>query len=114
LVVEDDALIRLMIVDYLKDLDCVVVATASVLPDALQKASSLAFDVGLLDINLKGTLSYPVGEVLAARHIPFLFCTAYSAAALPAELSSTPVLMKPFNMHQLADQLQIAIGGVSP
>jgi CheY-like chemotaxis protein len=113
LVVEDDALIRLMIVSSLEDLRCTVVATAFKLNDAVQKATHLNFDVGLLDINVAGTMIYPVGEILLARHIPFVFATAYDAEVIPANFHCVPLLTKPFDEEQLRDQLCLAMRGAS-
>ena len=64
LVVEDEAMVSMMLEDFLEDLGCVVVATASRLEEALKKAAELQIDVAVLDVNLAGKLSYPVAELL--------------------------------------------------
>ncbi len=109
LVVEDDALIRLMIVSSLEDLRCQVVGTAFRFNDAVDKATRLSFDVGLLDVNVAGTMVYPVGEILVARHIPFVFATAYDAEVIPANFHCVPLLTKPFDEEQLRDRLCLAM-----
>jgi CheY-like chemotaxis protein len=114
LIVEDDALIRLMIEDFLTDLGCEVVATASRLGDAIQKASALAVDVTVLDLNLAGNLSYPVGQALVARGIPFVFVTGYRPDRLPAEFHTVPLVTKPFELPQLARALNAALQRPDP
>ncbi len=108
LVVEDEAMVAMMLEDFLEELGCVVVATASRLEEALTQAAGLAVDVAVLDVNLAGKLSYPVAELLRTRGIPFLFATGYGVAGLPARLSGAPVLAKPFLMGQLAAALDAA------
>lgn len=106
LVVEDEAMLSILLEDFLSDLGCEVVATASHLEDAVEKARNLAIDVAVLDINLGGQLSYPVAEALRSRAIPFLFATGYGTLGLPEELLGTLVLSKPFNQRQLATAIR--------
>jgi CheY-like chemotaxis protein len=109
LVVEDDALISLMIEDFLADLGCQVAASCARLEDGLAKAGNLAFDAAVLDINLGGQLSYPIAELLGARNIPYIFATGYGLAGLPPPFSRVPVLSKPFGLLQLKDGLGRAL-----
>lgn len=108
LVVEDDALVCMMIEDFLGDLGCEVIATAARLEEAVEQASTLTLDVAVLDVNLAGKLSYPIAEILGARRIPFLFATGYGVAGLPKDLKGVPLLSKPFGIRQLHDALHLA------
>jgi CheY-like chemotaxis protein len=63
MVVEDDALVSMLLEENLRDLGCEVVAISDRLDDALDKAGKETMDVVMLDINLAGTLSYPVAEL---------------------------------------------------
>jgi CheY-like chemotaxis protein len=101
LVVEDEFLVSMMIVDMLADLGCEVVGTATTLQAAVEKSSALTLDFAVLDINLNGELSYPAAEVLAMRHIPFLFATGYNAKGLDKLYQSAPRLQKPFDIKAL-------------
>jgi len=109
LVVEDEALVSMLIEDFLHDIGCDVVGTASTLEDALAKSSALDLDAAILDINLSGKLSYPVATILASRRIPFLFATGYGMAGLPVDLKDVPVLSKPFGLEQLEAILERAM-----
>lgn len=111
LVVEDEAIVSMLVEEFLEELGCEVTATASRLDDALEKARSLAVDLALLDVNLAGQLSYPVAELLLARGVPFVFATGYGAMALPEALHGVPVLSKPFRQNQLAAAMQAARDG---
>lgn len=111
LVVEDESRIAMLIRDTLEDLGCEVVAVASRLQDALQKAASLEFDVALLDVNLNGEPSYPVANELAARGVPFVLATGYGSSKIPAELKQAPVLQKPFLRAELERVLLAALTG---
>jgi CheY-like chemotaxis protein len=110
-VVEDEALVAMMMEFFLEDLGCKIVGTAARLDDAMEKGRTLALDVALLDVNLNGQLSYPVAEMLQSRNIPFLFATGYGAAGVPPELRFAPILSKPFHQQQLANALIRITGG---
>lgn len=105
LVVEDEALITMMLEAYLGELGFEVVATAARLDEAIAKARSVAADLAVLDVNLAGQVSYPVAEVLLNRSIPFIFATGYGADGLPGRLRNVTVLGKPFLLDQLAQAL---------
>ena len=62
--VEDEALVAMMIEDLIGDLGCDVDQTAVRLDEALASARTGTFDVALLDLNLAGARSYPVADVL--------------------------------------------------
>jgi CheY-like chemotaxis protein len=102
LLVEDEPIVAMLIEAYLEELGCIVVAVASRLNDALEHARTLDLDVGVLDVNLAGQLSYPVAELLRRRTVPFLFATGYGTAGASVDLDNAPVLTKPFRQEQLA------------
>jgi CheY-like chemotaxis protein len=99
--VEDEGVIAMLMKSMLESIGCEVVGVAGRVPDALTKVGTLTFDVALLDINLAGTLSYPVADELLSRGMPFIFTSSYGKAALPSEMLDTPLLSKPFMTEQL-------------
>ena len=109
LVVDDEAMIVMLVEAFLADLDCEVAGTALFLRDAVEKARSFPIDVAILDINLAGELSYPAAEVLQARGIPFVFATGYSVADVPIGLRAAQMLAKPFQRDELATALRNAM-----
>jgi DNA-binding LytR/AlgR family response regulator len=51
----------------------------------------------LLDINLGGENSMPVGHKLSELGVPFIFATGYGERApVPPELAAAPVIQKPY------------------
>lgn len=109
LLVEDESLIAMLIEDALCDLNCAVAAVAATLGDALDKASSVDFDVAILDVNLNGSPAYPVAELLVRRQIPFIFATGYGASGVPEAFRSIPLLAKPFHGGDVGRALEAAI-----
>ncbi len=110
LIVEDEALVTMLIEDALIELGCEVAAIASRFDEALAKAQSLSFDVAILDVNLDGRRSFPIADALARRGIAFLFATGYGMAGLPPGVTGAPVIEKPFPLRDLREALEAALG----
>ena len=92
LLIEDEALVAMLIEDMLTDEGCVVAATAGRLADALKLAGEPAF---------------AVAEVLASRGVPFAFATGYGAGGLPETWRSRPTLQKPFTAVDVRGVLEL-------
>jgi DNA-binding response OmpR family regulator len=107
LVVEDEAMIAMLLEDMLTDLGYEVAGIAHHLDDAMQAAKYADIEFAILDINLNGEASFSVAEILRARSIPFIFATGYGTAARRVDFSDTPVLEKPFNVKGLADAINL-------
>jgi CheY-like chemotaxis protein len=99
--VEDEAMVAMLIEDMLADLGCVVIGLAATAEGAIRKISTLSFDAAILDINLSGADSYPVASALTRAGTPFLFSTGYGAGAIPDTFRRVPVLTKPFTAAHL-------------
>jgi CheY-like chemotaxis protein len=112
LLVEDEALVAMLVEDMLADEGCVVVATAARLDEALAHAknTALEFDVAILDLNLAGESTFAVASALQARGVPFAFATGYGAGGLPEEWRARPTLQKPFTAGDIGKVLAKALG----
>jgi CheY-like chemotaxis protein len=105
IVVEDEALVAMMMEDLLVGLGCEVAASFGSVPQAMDWLAdgSQALDGALLDINLGGELVYPLAEVLQARRTPIAFATGYGNLKLDARYAGVPVLGKPINPARLRE-----------
>lgn len=101
LIVEDEALVAMMLEDVVADLGHQVVATAGQLTNALECARTLEIDLAILDLNLNGQRTHELAPILAARGVPFVFATGYGAAGVDPAWSHVPVLQKPFQPREL-------------
>ena len=100
-VIEDEALVAMLIEDMIHDSGDEMVGSACRLSDALLLAQEAQADVALLDNNLGGALAYPVADVLRQRGVPIVFTTGYGAAGLIERFQDCPILDKPFDQHSL-------------
>lgn len=107
LVVEDEAMVAMLLEDYLDELGCVIVGPYAEVEEAVRGVATEAIDAAVLDVNLAGTQSYAVADALADRGLPFVFITGYGAAGLKPGYESRPVLQKPFTSKTFRDSLSI-------
>jgi DNA-binding response OmpR family regulator len=104
--VEDEALIRMMLADMIEELGHRVVAEAGNLPDAQALAETTNFDLAILDINLGGQTIEPVAEIIDKRGLPFLFLSGYKSDSRPTAFAHRPALIKPATLSQLDAAIQ--------
>jgi CheY-like chemotaxis protein len=105
LVVEDEALVAMLVEDMLTDLGCTVVGPMAELDEALAAVASEQIDCAVLDVNLAGKPIFPVADALKAKGVPFAFASGYGEAGVRDDLRSAPVLQKPFREADLARAL---------
>jgi DNA-binding response OmpR family regulator len=105
LVVEDEFLVSVALEDDLRDAGASVIGPYSDLAAALAGAEQQTFDLALLDINLGGTMVYPLADVLLARRVPFLFLSGYIGTDLPSRFLPQRRLSKPYDPARLIDEI---------
>jgi CheY-like chemotaxis protein len=103
LVVEDEAMISLMLEDLLIDAGCVVIGPAGSTVEALALIEQEVIHCAVLDIKLMDGMSVPVAEALAARGIPFVIATG--CEVIPPEYDGAPVLSKLFMPHEIIEAI---------
>lgn len=101
LVVEDEALIAAQLEAVLREAGCTVIGPAANPRDAIELIERERPDVAVLDVNLNGERSDGVADALAARGVPFLFCTGYAGGGGAARFADAPVLSKPLDPGEL-------------
>jgi PAS domain S-box-containing protein len=101
LVVEDEALVAMMIQEFLTEYGHSVVGPIGRASEALLAAKETDYDAAILDINLGEGMAYPVADILSARGVPFVFITGYEADTVEDRFSHVPVLQKPIERQAL-------------
>jgi len=111
-VAEDEAIIRLDIVETLKESGFDVVGQAGDGAEAVRLTLELKPDLVLMDIKMPGTDGLQAAEVLAEHNVPVVLLTAFSSPELVERASAAGVfsyVVKPFNPSNLIPALRIAL-----
>jgi CheY-like chemotaxis protein len=106
LVVEDEAMIRMLLEGMLADIGYTMTAEAGALGEAMALAKQEEFDIAILDVNLHNEPITPVAEILTQRGLPFVFATGADLRGVPQAYRSHPTLQKPFRVEALQQALQ--------
>lgn len=110
LVIEDEYLIAVDLVEALQRLGVKVVGPYAGIAEAttaIEKVEHL--DGAILDLNLRGELSFPVAEALQARHVPFVFTSGYEQVNIPTQFRDVPLVTKPADPVEVARKLAALI-----
>lgn len=109
LIVEDEALVAMLVEDGLVGAGARVVGPAATVDEALLLIEGTASDGGLaaavLDLNLSGEAVFPVADRLMALGVPFLFATGYAEGCNTGG-HAAPMLHKPFDLERLITAIE--------
>ena len=101
LVVEDEALVAMMLEDELQSLGLSIVANCGSVSDAVKAIEDKSPDAAILDVNLGGEFVYPVADRLLERGIPFVFVTGYGRESVDSRYQFVHILEKPVGRQVL-------------
>ncbi len=112
LVAEDEALIRMDIVESLREFDYEVVAQAADGEEAVALATELRPDICIMDVKMPKLDGISAAEKIAELKIPVVLLTAFSQKELvqrASEIGAMAYLVKPFSPSDLLPAIEIAL-----
>jgi DNA-binding response OmpR family regulator len=105
LLVEDEYLIADDLARELVEHGVTVIGPIATLDATLAAVAAQRPDLAVLDINLRGDPVFPLADLLAAQHVPFVFTTGYDADEIPDRFASVRRYEKPFRTSDLRAML---------
>lgn len=108
LILEDEFLVAMLLEDLLLEMGHQVVGSLAQVGEAMTFADQADIDLAILDINLAGTKSFPVAEILRRRGIPFVFATGYGSDGLTGDFENELTLQKPYDPDELMRTIEEA------
>lgn len=109
LIVEDEAIVAMVMEEMIQDLGYEVVGPAGTVVAAEAAIAANAIDAALLDLHIGGTSALPLARLLAARNVPFAFATGESSPAA-VEFPHARILHKPFDGAALQQTVAALLG----
>jgi CheY-like chemotaxis protein len=109
LVVEDEALVRLLLVEMLTDLGHEIVAEASKLDTAVKVAAEADYDLAVLDLNLGNGITYDVVDIVLGRGKAVVLSTGYGGGGIGRKYAGCTVLQKPFVQDAIDRAIQLSL-----
>jgi DNA-binding response OmpR family regulator len=108
LYLEDDALVAMNFVALLEG-EGALVDDHTTIEAALAALHRADYDLALLDVDIRGKLSFPVAEAAVAKGLSLVFVTAYGQESLPPRWQDHAVCEKPCSQAELSAAIQTAI-----
>jgi len=96
LILEDEALVSMMMEDILRDLGVENVHVFADAASAKTLVSNAQLDCAVLDVQVRDGDSAEIADILLLRDIPFVFSTGSGTDALPRRHRHLPLITKPF------------------
>jgi DNA-binding response OmpR family regulator len=106
LIIEDEAILALVLEEFLTDAGFQVAGVAGRLEMALTLIKRGVFDAAIVDANLAGVSSGPAALALAASGIPFVVVSGYLPEQQPGAFSGALCLQKPCRPDDLIQALR--------
>jgi DNA-binding response OmpR family regulator len=111
LVVEDDAMIAMLLAEMLEDMGYQVCGIAATEKDAVAVATRYKPGLMIVDEHLReGTGASAIEQILLIGSVP---CVLISGAAVNWDRRGATVLRKPFSMNDLVRAIETAAGDVN-
>lgn len=105
LIIEDEYFVASEIKEVVQKAGAAVEGPYGHIEQAAAAVRSNGFDLAVLDINLRGTLSFPIAEKLHRRGVGFVFVTGYAAELIPEKWRHIPRCEKPCHDDVLVSAL---------
>jgi CheY-like chemotaxis protein len=108
LVVDDEALIAMMLSDLIAEYGHETVGPAHSEGQALELVASTPIDAAILDVTLGDQDCFAVARALGDRGIPFAFATGHGVQSMPDAFRERRTVSKPFDFEmvkRLIDEL---------
>lgn len=112
LVAEDEALIRMDIVESLQEFGYQVVAQAADGEEAVSLATELKPDICIMDVKMPKLDGISAAEKISELRIPVVLLTAFSQKELvqrASEVGAMAYVVKPFSPNDLLPAIEIAL-----
>lgn len=100
--VEDEAVLAIDAAMILDDMGLSVVGPYATLDQGRASAEAEILDLAMLDINLRGEMSYPIADILNRRGIPIIFATGYDKVDWD---KPAPRIGKPYSQRDIETAL---------
>jgi CheY-like chemotaxis protein len=110
LVLDDNALISVLLEDWLMELGCEVAGPVPTVADALRLIEETGIDAAFLDLSVSDGDCMPVAAALDKRRVPFTFATGGGIDGAESRFPNAGVMIKPYDFEDVKNALDRMLG----
>lgn len=113
LIVEDEYAIAFTLREELKDVGATVLGPIGNFSDAMDYVAdeNNEIDGAILDVNLRGTMAFPIADRLIERDVPFLFSSGYDSGVIPDRFQGIHRCWKPVIQPEISNAISQVLEG---
>jgi CheY-like chemotaxis protein len=100
-VLEEDEPVAAVLAAILKDLGCETVGPASRIDDAIALAITEPIDAAILDVAIRGEVSFAVADELVSRGVPYAFVSGNKTPASIRRYAPVSIITKPYSAEHI-------------
>jgi DNA-binding NtrC family response regulator len=104
LIIEDEFLLADDLAGALRRIGIDVIGPIAEFTDAAAVAHD-AFDVAVLDVNLRGNSTYPIADAMMKANKAFIFTTGYGADCIPERFRQVARWEKPYDLDEVTAEV---------
>ena len=106
LIVEDEFFIAVDLKQILKQNGADPVKMSGSIEDAMLQIKADGFEFALLDINIRGDMTFVVADMFRRKEVPFAFVSGFDRTSIPARFAKFPNWGKPYNEREIIDGIK--------
>ena len=106
LVIEDEYFIADDLKRLLKGHGAAVVRLSGSVDDAMKQMCDETFHFGLIDINIRGEMTFLVADEFCRRQMPFAFLSGYDRNSIPPRFQAVPNWGKPYDGRRIVEGIR--------
>lgn len=110
LVLDDNALISVLLEEWLIELGCEVAGPVPMVADALRMIEETSIDAAFLDMSVSDGNCLPVAMALEKRRVPFTFATGGGMDGLETRFPKAAMMIKPYDLSDVRKALDRMLG----
>lgn len=110
LVLDDNALISVLLEEWLIELGCEVAGPVPMVADALRMIEATSIDAAFLDMSVSDGNCLPVATALEKRRVPFTFATGGGMDGLETRFPAAAMMIKPYDFSDVRKALDRMLG----
>lgn len=110
LVLDDNALISVLLEEWLIELGCEVAGPVPMVADALRMIEETSIDAAFLDMSVSDGNCLPVAAALEKRGVPFTFATGGGMDGLETRFPKAAMMIKPYDFSDVRKALDRMLG----
>ena len=106
LIIEDEYFVADDLRKILKKQGADLVKLSGTVEDAIRNIREDGFEFALVDINIRGEMTFALADEFRRRNVPFAFVSGYERRLIPRRFDDVPNWGKPYDHRQIVTGIQ--------